>query len=255
MTDHPLAESAREEGVTAAFSELAEALVGDYDVIHYLHTLTDLCVQVLEVSAAGVLLSDGNGHSVEAAASDERTYALELASVEWDEGPCRDCTRDGTAIAETYLDTAEARARWPHFAERALAVGFTSVVAAPLRLGDRTLGALNLFREENVPLPPGRLRLSQALADNATLGIIQQRTVHEQLTVNAQLQRTLDSRALIEQAKGFLAHRHDISPDAAFVLLRRYAHRHRTRLTDLARSVLDGTASAELRLPGPRPAR
>ncbi|WP_221350956.1 GAF and ANTAR domain-containing protein [Streptomyces beigongshangae] len=247
MTEHSLSSPEHEEtAVAAAFSELTRTLVGDYDVIHYLHTLADLCVRVCDVSAAGILLTNGADRSVEAAASDERTQSLELVGVEWNEGPCHDCVHQGSAINEVLLDTAEARTRWPHFTERALEIGFRSVVAAPLRLGGQVMGALNLFRETDEPLEPGPLRLAQALADTATLGIVQQRTVHQQLTVNVQLQRVLECRILVEQAKGFLAHRHDVTPDDAFTLLRDHADRHRLLLTDVARSVLDGTATEEL---------
>ncbi|MFE0101299.1 GAF and ANTAR domain-containing protein [Streptomyces sp. NPDC059009] len=236
----------REERLASAFVELADTLVRDFDVIGFLHTLTDHCVDLLDVAAAGVLLGIPQGRVVEAAASDVRTRALELDGVEWDEGPCRDCFHTRAPIADVRLDTAAARTRWPHFTPRALELGFTSVVAAPLRWQEQVIGALNLFRDRPGPLAAGQLRLAQALADTATIAILQQRTVHEQMTVIAQLQYALDSRVIIEQAKGYLAHRHHSSVDDAFTRMRSHARNHGAKLTDVARQVLNGTAGADL---------
>ncbi|MFE0055356.1 GAF and ANTAR domain-containing protein [Streptomyces sp. NPDC059003] len=239
-------EMPHEQRLASAFVELADTLVRDFDVIGFLHTLVDHCVDLLDVAAAGVLLGIPQGHVVEAAASDVRTRALELAGVEWDEGPCRDCFHDRAPIDDVRLDTQAAAARWPHFAPRAVELGFTSVVAAPLRWQEQVIGALNLFRDRPGPLDAGQLSLAQALADTATIGILQQRTVHKQMTVIAQLQYALDSRVIIEQAKGYLAHRHRSSVDDAFTQMRSHARNHSVKLTDVARQVLNGTAETSL---------
>ncbi|MFI6878503.1 GAF and ANTAR domain-containing protein [Streptomyces sp. NPDC050400] len=232
--------------MAAAFVELADTLVRDFDVIGFLHTLAEHCVHLLDVAAAGVLLATPAGQVVDAAASDERTRRLELASIEWDEGPCRDCFHSGAPVPDVPLDTREARNRWPRFAPRALDMGFTSVVAAPLRLHDQVIGALNLFRDRPGPLGDSQLRLAQALADTATIGVLQQRAVSEQMTVTAQLQAALNSRIVIEQAKGFLAHRRQAGVEEAFATMRSYARTHHARLTDIAHQVLDGTADPDL---------
>lgn len=236
----------REERVSAAFIDLADTLVRDFDVVDFLHTLTEHCVALLDVAAAGVLLGTPQGHIVEAAASDERTRELELAGIEWDEGPCHDCYRASIPVADVPLDTAAARARWPRFTPLALEIGFTSVAAAPMRLHDQVIGSLNLFRNEPGPLQTPQLRLAQALADTATIGILQQRAVHEHMTLNAQLQTALDSRVAIEQAKGYLAHRRHSSVEEAFQVMRGYARAHQARLTDVARQVMDGSADPAL---------
>ncbi|MGW9209698.1 GAF and ANTAR domain-containing protein [Embleya sp. NPDC055664] len=240
----------REELLAAAFVDLANTLVRDFDAINFLHTLAEHCVELLDVAAAGVMLATPEGRVVEAAASDERTRNLELASIEWDEGPCRDCCHTGAPVSDVALDTEMARRRWPRFTPHALDMGFTSVVAAPLRLHDTTIGALNLFRDRSGPLDPAHLRLGQALADTATIGVLQHRAVHEQMTVAAQLQATLDSRIVIEQANGFLAHHREIGVDRAFRLLRAHAHAHGLRLTDVARAILDGSVDPSLIGPG-----
>ncbi|MEC4016135.1 GAF and ANTAR domain-containing protein [Streptomyces sp. H27-D2] len=236
----------REERLAAALVELADTLVGDFDVIGFLYTLTEHCVELLDVTAAGVLLGAPHGHIVEAAASDDRTRKLELSGVEWDEGPCRDCCRTGAPVAEVRLGAQDAHRRWPRFATRARDLGFSSVVAAPLRGHGQTLGALALFRDRPGPLEATQVRLAQALADTAAIGILQQRAVRDQMTLVAQLQQALDSRIIIEQAKGVLCCRRRIDAEEAFQLLRRHARRHQVRLTEIARQVIDGTADAAL---------
>ncbi|MEV4893227.1 GAF and ANTAR domain-containing protein [Nonomuraea sp. NPDC055795] len=239
-------EMPREERLASAFVDLADTLVRDFDVIGFLHTLTEHCADLLEVVAAGVLLGLPQGPLVEAAASDERTRALELDGVAWDEGPCRDCYHNRALVTDVRLDTEAARARWPRFAPRAMELGFTSVVAAPLRWQEQVIGALNLFRDRPGPLDGSQLRLAQALADTATIGILQQRAAHEQMSVIAQLQHALDSRIIIEQAKGYLAHLHDTGVDTAFTRIRTHARERGIKLTDVAREVLNNTAAASL---------
>ncbi|MEU4994809.1 GAF and ANTAR domain-containing protein [Streptomyces sp. NPDC021622] len=240
----------REERLSAAFVDLADTLVRDFDVIGFLHTLAEHCVDLLDVSAAGVLLTTPDGQVVDAAASDEQTRMLEMNGIEWDEGPCRDCVLGGLQVPDVPLDTDKARKRWPRFAPYAVELGLTSVVAAPLRLHDQVIGALNLFRSEPGPLEAPQLRLGQALADTATIGVLQQRAVSEQMVVTAQLQSALDSRIVIEQAKGYLAHRRRTGVEEAFTVLRQYARSHNARLTDIARQVLEGTADPVLLDPG-----
>ncbi|MEU7582295.1 GAF and ANTAR domain-containing protein [Streptomyces sp. NPDC041068] len=231
-------EQCREERLAAAFVELADTLVGDFDVIHFLYTLTEHCVTLFDIAAAGVVLATPRGELLDATASDERTRAMELASIEWDEGPCHDCYRTGRALYDIPLDHPRARAQWPRVSRRARELGFTSVSCAPLRLRDEVIGALNLFRDRPGSLAPGDLRLAQALADTAAIGILQQRAVHERGTVAAQLQIALNSRIIIEQAKGALADRRGISVDEAFDQLRRSARHHGRLLADVAREVM-----------------
>ncbi|MFZ3599298.1 ANTAR domain-containing protein [Streptomyces sp. BH104] len=239
-------EPSHEDRLASAFVDLADTLVQDFDVIHFLYSLTEHCVDLLDVAAAGVLLATPQGQLVDAAASDERTRKLELAGIEWDEGPCWDCFRSRAPVTAGRLDIPAVQARWPHFAPAALKLGFLSVAAAPLRLHDQVIGALNLFRDEPGTLPAGQVRLGQALADTATIGVLQQRALSEQMTVNAQLKAALDSRIVIEQAKGFLAHRRQVPVEEAFKLMRSYARTHRVRLTEIARQVLHGTADSSL---------
>jgi hypothetical protein len=194
------------------------------------------------------MLADQDGSLMTVAASDERARLLELFEIQNDEGPCRDCYRLGAAVVN--VDLHVARERWPQFTPQAIAGGFRSANAVPLKLRSQVVGSLNLFHASTGGLGGGELRLAQALADAATIGILQQRTIQRTEVVAGQLQAALTSRIIIEQAKGVLAERLKISTDDAFEMLRGAA-RHRNRLlSELARDVANGsTDAAELLIP------
>ncbi|WP_030678438.1 ANTAR domain-containing protein [Streptomyces sp. NRRL B-1347] len=239
-------EQEREERLAAAFVELADAFVDDFDAISCLQLLATRCVDLLDVAAAGVVLSAPEGESLEASGSDEHSRRLERLGVEWGEGPGLDCFRSGRVVDGALLANGRPHASWPRFAPHALLSGFTSVTATPLRLRGRTIGALSLFRGQPETLPLAQLRLAQALARLATIGILQQRAAHRQSVIVSQLETALHSRVVIEQAKGALSHRHRISVDEAFTLLRGHARSQRRLLTAVAEEVLNGTTDPPL---------
>ncbi|MHA5050718.1 GAF and ANTAR domain-containing protein [Streptomyces sp. SD15] len=219
------------------FVELADNLVADFDLIDFLRLLTDRCVGMLGASAAGVLLADRDGELRVMAASDEQVRLLELFQLQNDEGPCLDCFRTGAPVIVANL-SGEAD-RWPRFVAAAHRSGFRSVQALPMRLRDEVVGALNLFHATPGPFDPDVTPLAQALADVATISLLQQRTAHRSTVLNEQLQSALNSRVLIEQAKGKLAERRGIDMEQAFTALRGYARAHNRRLSDLARAFID----------------
>jgi transcriptional regulator with GAF, ATPase, and Fis domain len=222
--------------------ELADTMVAEFDVIDFLHLLTDRSVALLAASAAGVVLADPRGELRLAAASSEEAGLLELFQLQNDQGPCLECFRTGRPV--TAGDLTGSAQRWPRFAEAAAASGFRAVEALPMRLRDQVIGALNLFRAEPGPLDPADLRIGQALADVATIGLLHERNVRRGEAVAEQLQAALNSRVIIEQAKGKLAERLGIDMDRAFTMLRDYARNTNQHLTDVARTFVDG-ASAE----------
>ncbi|WP_055563941.1 ANTAR domain-containing protein [Streptomyces atriruber] len=230
----------REEEITSTFVELADPLVAECDVMDFPHTLTERATSPLPVNAGGVIPQDTRGRPVDATASDERTRLLELAQIEWQEGPRRDCIRTGTPNPDTALDTGEAEQLWPRFTEWAVDRGFTAVAAMPLRLRETVIGALNVFRVQPLPLDARELRLGQALADAATIGILQYRTIRDQTVINEQLEGALGTRIVIEQAKGMLAERLSLTPDEAFARLRDGARGRHLLLTDLCLEVISG---------------
>jgi hypothetical protein len=223
------------------FIELADTMVADFDVIDFLHLLTDRSVTLLGASAAGVMLADPRGELRVAAASTEEAGLLELFQLQNDQGPCLECFRTGRAVTAT--DLAGPAPRWPRFAQASAQAGFRTVEALPMRLRDQVIGALNLFRTEPSPLRPADLRIGQAMADVATIGLLHERNVRRSDTVAEQLQAALNSRVVIEQAKGKLAERLSIDMDRAFKMLRDYARNSNQRLTDVARDFVDGATA------------
>ena len=203
----------REEQLVEAFVEAADTLVDDFDVIEFLHTLARRCVQLLDLDAAGLMLADSRGQLRATAASTESARLLEMFELQADADPCLDAFRTGAQVVNADLQANQKR--WPRFAEAAQATGFVSVHALPLRLRATIIGALNLFVAHPGALSAADVRTRQALADVATIGIPAQRSLHQSELLNVQLQQALSSRVTIEQAKGVLAERRQITVDAA----------------------------------------
>ncbi|MGF0174932.1 ANTAR domain-containing protein [Streptomyces sp. Marseille-Q5077] len=231
---------ARERRVSEIFVEVADSLVEDFDVIDLLQRLSARCVELLDVSAAGILLADAHGELQIIAASDEHTRLLELFALQHDQGPCVECFRSGTARANIDLLRPGTTADWPRFAARARETGYVTTHAIPLRLRNRIVGALNLFQSTPHHLGDDDIALAQALADVATIAILQQRTLEQSQVENSQLETALISRVLIEQAKGLLAERWNIPVDEAFEMFRSYARARHLRLSDLAAQIISG---------------
>ncbi|KLL09920.1 GAF and ANTAR domain-containing protein [Protofrankia coriariae] len=232
----------QEQQLSEAFVALADSLVADYDVADLLRRLADHCVTLLDVAAAGLLLADQRGSLQVVAASSETSRLLELFQLQHDQGPCLDCYHTGTAV--TVPDVDLAARRWPIFTAETRAAGYRSVHALPMRLRDEVIGTLNLFGTRPGRLDDADARIGQALADVATIAILQERAIRHQEMLAEQLQHALTSRVVIEQAKGVLAERGSLDMDQAFNRLRRHARNTNTRLTDLARGIVDGTVDS-----------
>jgi GAF domain-containing protein len=233
---------------------LADTLVDDYDVIDVLDRLARHSVELLAADAAGILLADARAKLRVVASTNEQTEWMELLQLQADEGPCVDCFRTGAPVSVN--DLAAATARWPRFVAALRERGtYGSVHALPLRLRGESIGTLNLFHTTPGPLPDADLALGQALADVATIGILQERAVRRGEVLAEQLQAALNSRVIIEQAKGVLAQHGDLSMDVAFDRLRSYARSHNLRLTEVARKIVEGNLAADvLATPAPTPA-
>ena len=232
----------RERQLLATFIELADTLVDDFDVVEFLAALTERIVELEFATQAGILLADETGSLRFVAASDERTQLLELFQVQSREGPCQDCFRTATPVAVP--DLAAEVERWPRFAPKALETGFAAVDAVPLRLRDAVLGAVNLFHDEPGALDADSHAVVTAMADVATIGLLQQQELHRSHVVASQLQHALHSRVAIEQAKGIIFEQAEVSMQEAFELLRAYARNRNDKLSDAARRVVDGTLDA-----------
>ena len=233
--------------LSETFVELTDTMVADFDVIDFLQVLTDRSAQLLDVSAAGLLLADQHGELLVVAASSEAARLLELLQVQLGQGPCLDCFRSGRAVTATDLAADQ---RWPRFADAAGQAGLGAVQALPMRLREQVIGALNLFRAAPGDFDPVNVRVGQALADVATIGLLHERNMRRRDTLNEQLQSALNSRVVIEQAKGKLAERLGLDMDQAFNVLRDNARSRNLRLSDLARAFIDGTQNITRPNPG-----
>lgn len=234
----------RQAMLVRALVELADTLVADFDVVELLTLLTDRSVEVLDVDAAGLMLNSVDGQLRVMASSSDAMRLLELFELQAQEGPCLDCYRTGQAIVNH--DIEQAHERWPRFAVEASEAGFRTVHALPMRLRGNVLGALNLFHIEPGDMSSADVEAAQALADVATIALLQHRAALEAQLLNEQLNHALNSRIVIEQAKGMLAERRGVEMDAAFDALRAYARNTNQKLSAVAQSLLAGTLSAEV---------
>lgn len=234
----------REDAVVAAFVHMAGSLVSGDDVTDLLGTLASQCARLLDVTAAGLLLADRRGALHVVAASSERAADLEAFQAQREQGPCHDCYRDGRPVLVP--DVTATADRWPGFVPVALGQGIASVHAVPLRLRDQVLGALGLFGSAPGELNERDLRLAQALADVATIAMLQDRVASDKEAVNNQLQTALDSRFVLEQAKGLLSHSGGLDMPDAYAALRRYARDHNLKLAGLAQALVERALPADL---------
>jgi GAF domain-containing protein len=228
----------RETTLTRTFVELADTLVADFDVTDLLTLVAERCVEILDVDAAGLMLAGADMQLRLIASSSEAMRVLELFELEAEEGPCVDAFRTGTAAINYDLEAA--KDRWPRFSAEAIAAGFHAADALPLRLRGIVVGALNLFRKESGEMTAADVAVAQALADIATIAILQHRAALEAGVVNTQLQNALDSRVVIEQAKGMVAERLQLTMEQAFSTLRGHARGRNLRLGEVARDVTIG---------------
>ncbi|PPG38744.1 GAF and ANTAR domain-containing protein [Pseudoclavibacter sp. RFBA6] len=222
----------RETLLLETFAILADSLVADYDVVDLLQTLVDRCQELLDTTAAGILLADEHGDLEIVASTSESASVVETMQISAAAGPCIESFTAGRTVS--LADVRDAPAAWQQFKDSALAHGYLSVHAVPLRLRDTTLGTLNLLRAEAGELPERDIVAARALADVATIGILQERAIRETETVRQQLQHALTSRVIIEQAKGVVAYRHSITPEEGFEVIRSYARSNNLSISRVA---------------------
>ncbi|MFD5089903.1 ANTAR domain-containing protein [Amycolatopsis thailandensis] len=236
----------REERLAATFVELADTLVGDFDLVELLDLLAVRCTELLGVSAAALLLAPP-GTALRPIAASDSGYALaDVLDVARHDGPAWQSHRDVTGIGPVDLD--EARSRWPDFAEAAAQAGYREMCAVPMRLREDVVGALLLLNIHSGKLSAGDARVAQALADAATIGILHERLMRQQVDLVTQLHAALQSRVSIEQAKGILAARSNTTVEHAFEVMRGHARHHRRRLSEIAHHVVDTRGA----LPAPK---
>lgn len=237
--------SASDRRAWQTFVKVADTLVADFDIIDFLDSLAQNGVDLLGVSACGILLADPAGNLNLVAASTEQARLLELSQLQNAEGPCLDAYR--TLSPVTCADLSAQGDRWPTFIPAARAAGYSAVHALPMRLRNQAVGAFNLFSATVGALDSETADLGQALADVATIGILNERAIRRHEVIAEQLQVALDSRIVIEQAKGVLAERLQLGIDDAFAVLRQYARERNLKLAEVARAVAAGELDITLR--------
>ncbi len=233
--------NSREARISELFVTLADTLIDDFDVVEFLHSLAEACIELLDVDAVGLMLANARGGLRLVASSSNRMMDHEVFELQSDEGPCLDTFRTGRQVVN--VDIREAADRWPTFAAAALEADLRSTHALPLRLRGQLIGAMNLCSTKDQRLSGADLILGQALADAATISLLQQRAISEQSLLAQQLQTALDTRILVEQAKGVLAERSGLSPNETFGYLRGYARTNRQALSAVAVAVIEGSLS------------
>ncbi|MCU4186062.1 GAF and ANTAR domain-containing protein [Acidiferrimicrobium sp. IK] len=234
----------RETFLAETFLRLADTLVADFDVIDVLSGLSARVVELLDASASGIVVADPGGALQVVAASSDQASLLELFQVQNEEGPCHDAYRLGAAVVDPDLAVSTT---WPSFAPLAVAAGFRSVYAFPMAVRTQVLGSVNLFLTNPGLLAADDVVIAQALAHAATLTLLQNQAAEDAHRLTSQLQRALNSRITVEQAKGVVSELAHVSTDEAFVRLRAFARGHNMKLTDLAAKIVRRTLAADQR--------
>ncbi len=228
----------REDHLVQTFVNVADSLVADYDIVDLLQTLVDECAVIFDAAAAGILLVAPDGGLEVVVSTDESSDFLGIVQAKNGDGPCVEAITTGRAVSVEDLELVDAS--WRYFADAALRAGYRSIHAIPMRLRDSTIGSLNLFRGSTGRLAQADIVAAQALADVATISILQERALRESDLARQQLQRALDSRIVIEQAKGVLAQRHGVDMGTAFEMIRTHARATQRRLGETAEEIVSG---------------
>ena len=242
--------TSRETRINAAFVKVADTLTTDFDVVDLLHTLVEECAQILDIEAGGLMLADAQGRLQLMTSTSESADLVEIMQLGADAGPCIDCFLTGTAVSVPNIQ--QSGGRWPAFQKAALQQGFHSAHATPMKLRGQIIGTMNLFGTSRHEVSPRDAGVAQALADVATIGILQERLIREGHVIAEQLHSALDSRIIIEQAKGILAHALSLEMPDAFSVLRSYARNNNLTIRSVSERVSDRTLTAAAMVSAPQ---
>ncbi|TCL77937.1 MULTISPECIES: GAF and ANTAR domain-containing protein [unclassified Rathayibacter] len=228
----------RTELLLETLTVVADTLVDDFDVVEFLHDLVERCAAIFDAVDVGLVLADSHGDLVVMASTSERLHLIEVLQLSAGDGPCVDSYESGSVV--TAGDRENITLRWPAFALAAQDSGYQSVHAVPLRLRQKTIGSLNFFSDSPGVFEVKDVLVAQTIADVATIGLVQEQAIREASLARAQLQHALDARIVIEQAKGIIAHSRNVDMESAWRTLRQYARSHESRVSDIAKAVVEG---------------
>jgi GAF domain-containing protein len=232
--------TSRETRINAAFVTVADTLTTDYDMVDLLHTLVEECVEILDMQAGGLMLVGSDGELQLMTSTSEGADFVEVMQLNAAAGPCIECFRTGLAVSVPDISVAD---QWPAFRAAALKQGFLAAHATPMKLRGQIIGTMNLFSSSVGEVDGRDAALAQALADVATIGILQERMIREGHVLSEQLHHALDSRIVIEQAKGVIAHSLSTTMDEAFSILRHYARSNNLTIRSVAEGISNRTIS------------
>ncbi|GAA2703767.1 ANTAR domain-containing protein [Actinoplanes palleronii] len=231
------------ERLAAIFVEVADTLGDEFELTAFLQMLSVRAAGLADASAVGLMLADPQGRPELTAGSDVNVHRLQSFQLQYRDGPGLDAFRTGATVIN--IDLGAAGDRWPRFAARAARAGFGSVHAIPLRLRDQVIGAMSVFwTATGAGLATHDVLVLRALADGATIALLKERAISRSERLAGQLQGALNSRIVIEQAKGAIAERNGVPIDQAFQLLRSYARRNNQRLSELAHTIVNDQKNA-----------
>jgi hypothetical protein len=239
------------ERVAEAFVEVSDTLVDDFDVLEFLYSVTGRIAEFAG-AVAGLHLAVPFGQLRFMACSDEAPAVERLFEVDSQGGPSPEAFRTGLPVSCPGLaepEGPETVHRWPEFESHALSLEFRWAYAIPMRLRGDVIGVVSLLGREPGAMGPDDQAVVRALVAVATIGMLQERAIRRGTLLVRQLQGALDSRVVIEQAKGVLAHAWGVSVDEAFATLRKFARSRQRRLSEVAATVVrEGPASVTDRI-------
>jgi transcriptional regulator with GAF, ATPase, and Fis domain len=222
-----------------SLERFAVTLTAGYGVGDVLHDLTSEMTDVLDLTGAGVtLVHDGKQRFVTAAV--EAIASLERVQEDHQLGPCIDAVTTAQPITVSDLDVEDTTQRWPEYSNAAKTAGIRAVAGIPMLGEESAVGAVNLYVKTPRIWPPEDMRVASVFANIATAYLVHASAARQHQRTAEQLQQALNTRLIIEQAKGVLATQREIDIDEAFRLLRKHAREHNTRIHDVARAVIDG---------------
>lgn len=233
-TEEPDSRTADVEQIIETFAALADILVHEFDLDDLLGRVVEEAVRLVPVQGAAIIVERANTMTL-AAASDPTVRRLEELELAVGSGPCVDAAHDMNPRSVT--DTAELEQIWPTYGSAFVAAGYRALFARSLRENEQPIGALNLFSGSDAPLSDCNVHLAQALADIAALAVVQQGRA-DSAALAAQLQEALNSRIVVEQAKGVIAEHAGVDMATAFAALRSYARARQSKLSAIAHAVI-----------------
>jgi GAF domain-containing protein len=222
----------------AVLADFTKILADDHGPAEVLDRLAAYITELLPVHGVGILLLSSKGGIEVATANTEAGRVVEELEAELAEGPCTECVLTGEQILAP--DLAAAAERYPNFVPRAIEAGIRSIHALPMTVRGEKVGSVDVVATEPLHLDAGQLATAQLLTEVAVSLLANSRMVHEKTALATQLQYALDSRVIIEQAKGVLAERHNLTVTDAFDLMRRYARSSQRKLHEVASQIVQG---------------